>query len=399
MIDLSDILNVEKNEIFIPEEKWTFLKNNYEKEEIKKAISDAIDLYEIPMPLRKLDEFQAISDFKELIMLDTHTMLNDIKDIVDFDEDEDNGIYSRYDYKYKFSDYYINQSKIGNMSSDYFQQYNRYLCDSINAPSPYRSWFNPVFRNGLLNALFTLKYKEINMGSLRSAIGLRKYIASQFKPSVAKFLYDLFKAKNVLDFSSGWGDRLAGFYSSENTVSYTGIDPNKIVFETYKKQIELYSKYKTKEVNIINSPAEDVDFKNLNKKFDFIFTSPPYFNIERYTQEKNQSWQRYKKLDIWLESFLFKTLSNSWECLEDGGILAVNISDVYSGHKINKICDPMNDFISSLPNSFYMGCMGMKMSKRPNSKSSKKSGVFVEPIWFFSKNRKITLDEYIKNIY
>ena len=63
------------------------------------------------MPLRKLDEFQAISDFKELIMLDTHTMLfNDIKDIVDFDEDEDNGIYSRYDYKYKFSDY-INQSK------------------------------------------------------------------------------------------------------------------------------------------------------------------------------------------------------------------------------------------------------------------------------------------------
>lgn len=36
MIDLSDILNVEKNEIFIPEEKWTFLKNNYEKEEIKK---------------------------------------------------------------------------------------------------------------------------------------------------------------------------------------------------------------------------------------------------------------------------------------------------------------------------------------------------------------------------
>ena len=32
------------------------------------------------------------------------------------------------------------------------------------------------------------------------------------------------------------------------------------------------------------------------KKFDLIFTSPPYYTLERYTQEDNQSWKKYKKL-------------------------------------------------------------------------------------------------------
>ena len=56
----------------------------------------------------------------------------------------------------------------------------------------------------------------------------------------------------------------------------------------------------------------------------------------------------------------------------------------------------MNDFISSFENSFYMGCLGMKMSKRPNSKSHKIGGVFVEPIWVFSKGTNQTLEEYIQ---
>jgi len=295
------------------------------------------------------------------------------------------------------SHFYIEQVKTGNMASDFFHQYNRFLCDSQVAPSPFRSWHVPKLRNGVLNALFSLKYTEINNNKLRNAIGLRKYIASQFKPSVACFLYDFFKAKHVLDFSSGWGDRLAGFYASKNTISYTGIDPNKRLVQSYKEQQKLYESYTHKDIFLFNECAESFDYSKVNKKFDFIFTSPPYFNIEKYTQEENQSWKKYRKFDNWLENFLFETLRNAWEQLEEGGILAINISDVYSGHKINQICDPMNDFISSLEGSFYMGCLGMKMSKRPNNKTTQKDGVFVEPIWFFSKNKKISLDEHLSS--
>jgi hypothetical protein len=386
MIKLSDVVNCEKDKIFISAEKWAYFKDNYDKEDIKDVISRAIDEYKIPMPLRHIEKNNAISDFEELLALDTSNMINTGGDL-----------YTRYDYEYGLSDIYINQVKTGNMASDYYQQYNRFLCDSVNAPSPFRSWFNPKFRNGVLNALFTLKFKEITMTSMRSAISLRKYIASQFKPSVAKFMYDFFDAKHVLDFSSGWGDRLAGFYAADGTQSYTGIDPNHRLFDKYAEQQALYSKYNKKDVNLIESPAEDIDFNTFGKKFDFIFTSPPYFNIERYNQEENQSWKRYRKFDDWLNKFLFVVLEKAWEQLEDGGIMAINISDVYSGHRINQICDPMNKFISSLPNASYMGAMGMKMSKRPNSKSDRIGGVFVEPVWLFSKNNKITLKEYIKN--
>lgn len=56
----------------------------------------------------------------------------------------------------------------------------------------------------------------------------------------------------------------------------------------------------------------------------------------------------------------------------------------------------MNDFISSLDGTYYMLCLGMKMSKRPNNKTTNKVGVFVEPVWIFSKGKNISLDDYFK---
>ena len=144
---------------------------------------------------------------------------------------------------------------------------------------------------------------------------------------------------------------------------------------------------------MINSPAEDV---TLTSKFDFVFTSPPYFNIEKYTQDPNQSFKRYRKLDAWLNGFLFNIIDKAWNALEDNGVMAINIGDVYSGHTINKICDPMNDYISGLNGANYMGCIGYKMQKRLQSKSFK-TGVFCEPIWLWRKNDKTSLEDIIKN--
>ena len=58
---------------------------------------------------------------------------------------------------------------------------------------------------------------------------------------------------------------------------------------------------KDKQVQLVNECAEDVDFKG--QKFDLVFTSPPYYTLERYTQEDNQSWKKYKQLQDWLENF------------------------------------------------------------------------------------------------
>jgi len=210
---------------------------------------------------------------------------------------------------------------------------------------------------------------------------LRKYIASQFRPSAAKAVYDYFDAKEVLDFSSGWGDRLSGAMASSSVQKYVGIDPNSELYDGYGKQIELFS---NKETVTICKPAEEAIESIENFSPDLVFTSPPYFIVERYSKDSSQSWQRYKKLDAWMNEFLYKAISDSWSILRSGGHLAINISDVYCNHVVNKICDPMNDFISTLSGSKKVDNLNYRMSKRLNSKSDKR-GIFVEPIWCWQK--------------
>jgi tRNA1(Val) A37 N6-methylase TrmN6 len=369
--------NIIKNgQIDIDEEQWIDLNNKYDKQYIKQLISDTIEENNLELPYCTITMDEVEKDFQNLCNLNTSTLIKNGKFV------------SRYLYEYSFLDRYIDQINTGNKASNYFQQENRFKCDSINSPSPYRTWTIEKFRMTLLSCLWTLKFTKINNNILRSAISLRKYISSQFKPSVAKYIYDVYGGESVLDFSSGWGDRLLGFYANYNTVRYVGIDPNIEVIKKYNEQVKVYSQLDmysqygvNKETLFINSPAEDVI---LNEKFDLIFTSPPYFDIERYTQEKNQSWKKYKNFDNWMDDFLLKTIGGFWNNLNPKGHLIINISDVYCHHKVQKICDRMNNYISTLKNAQYVGAIGMRMTKRPCSKALQ-DGVFAEPIWIWKK--------------
>ena len=365
---------VKNNEINISKAKWKQLNLKHSKDEIKQIISDAIGNNNLPMPMRELTLSDAEEDFSKLSDLDSSSL--------SIEEDW----FTRYEYsdKYFLTNNLIKCCNVGNKASDFYQQENRWKCNSITAPSAYRSWSEERFRLTLFNALWSLGFEEINSQNLRVAIAMRKYIASQFRPSAAKTIYDLFEAKNVLDFSAGWGDRLCGFLASD-AESYYGVDPNADAVAKYCDMIEALGD--ERDVTIFNECAEDVDYGD--KKFDLVFTSPPYFDLERYTTEDNQSWKRYKKLDAWLEGFLFKSIEKAWNHLEKNGYLIINISDVYCHHVINKICDPMNDFISSLNKSHYIGCWGYEMRRRPNSKSLEgRIGKFAEPMWIWRKGHE-----------
>lgn len=337
------------------------------KEEVKSILIEQINNGTIEYPLKDITEEDMFRAFQNLCSYVPNSIQHS------------NDVFSRYSYEYPLSGDYIDEGGQFNDCSNYFHQDARWKCDSINAPSPYRTWHTEKFLDTLLNCIWTLKYKELWKSDFRSMISLRKYIASQFKPNVAKSIYTNFNSKRVLDFSSGWGDRLAGFCACPDTDFYYGIDPNHAVQVNYQKQVEAYNTSKICE--FIEAPAEDVDIPV--NEFDTVFTSPPYFNVERYTQDGNQSWKKFKKLDTWLNEFLFVVLEKAWNGLKKDGHMIINISDVYSGHQVNKICDPMNDFIKKLGGTFVNG-MGMKMAKRPNSKSHK-DGVFVEPVWIWRK--------------
>ena len=326
--------------------------------------------------------------------------------------------FARSEYKWSFSNSLIRRLNVGNKASNYFQQHNRWSVDGTISPGPIRTWNSEKFMYTLLGSLFTLKVEKVNRSVLRTCISLRKYICSQFKPNVAKGIYDRYKCRNILDFSAGWGDRLAGFYASDYGELYIGIDPKKENPSIYRQQAEFYEKHRTlfegeRKCEFINEPAEDADLSKYEGMMDIVFTSPPYFSVERYSTDDTQSWVRYKDINDWNELFLHRAVDNVWKTLKPGGLLMVNISDVNATTKTDKgswsdkknlqICDPMNDYILGLVDSEYVECFGMEMAKRPNCIGignakvteesnrqeeyviEKEGDTFAEPVWVWKK--------------
>ena len=374
------------DELIIDKPNWYKLKNEYSQQELKDAISDTIE--GLPLPLFPITEKEAKEEFEELVKFDARTLLT-----------KDN-LYSKADYKYELSHWYLKNSVVGRKSSNYFHQLARWRVQHARHTSPYRSWTIKKFHQTFLNPLWTLSMPEVNSKYLRMCIQMRMYMAAQYPPAVAKSLYNLFEAKDVLDFSMGWGDRLAGFHAS-NAESYMGIDPNEEVVKNYPRQNELYETYK--KTKFIQAPAEDVDLSD--SEFDMVFTSPPYFHLERYANDETQSWKRYgKDIDVWLGDFLFPVLEKCWNSLKDGGTMIINIADVYASKTKTEnksylsICDPMNDIIQSLPQSNYTGCIGLQLNRRPGSNNDKpesKNKKIIEPMWVWKKGDDRTLDQII----
>lgn len=339
-------------ELVISEQDWQNLNLLHSQEEIINAMSDCIANNSIIIPTRDLSITDADLSHQELVNLETNSLI--LQDTW----------FSRYEYKYPKSNIVFKCSKVGNKSSDFFHQDSRFKCDRTAYPSAYRSWNTESFRKTLLKALWSMKYKRVNTNNFRSIIGLRKYIASQFRPSTTKAVLNLFNADSVLDFSMGWGDRLAGFMASSSSY-YFGIDPNTMLVNGYHQQIKRYGG--NKKISFRTQCAEEADAYYECENVDLVFTSPPYFNIERYSKDPTQSYMRYKGIDDWLNGFLFQSIHNAWNKLKPSGHLVINISDVFTRNTIHRICDPMNDYIKTLSGSDYVGCYGYQMMKRPNS--------------------------------
>ncbi len=383
----------------IDEKEWSYITETFSKEVIKESLVKVLMEYE--PPYADISEKECLKDYQKLKGVKWHDLY------------VNKSWFARSEYEWKFSDNIIKRLNTGNKASNYFQQHNRWSVDGTISPGPIRTWNNEKFMYTLLGSLFTLKFSKVDKSILRTCIGLRKYICSQFKPNVAKAIYDRYECKNVLDFSAGWGDRLAGFYASDYGELFVGIDPRKENHPIYEKQAEYYQKHSTffendKKHEFLCSPAEDADLSKYEGMMDIVFTSPPYFNVERYSHDDTQSWVRYKNIDLWNKNFLQTAVNNVWKTLKKGGLLMVNISDVNasSGGKKKeflKICDPMNDYINTFDDSEYVECFGMEMAKRPNcigignakitEESNRKEefivekegDTFGEPVWVWKK--------------
>ena len=404
-IDYFDKFYNMKPYLEIDEKDWEYIKETFDKDDVKESLAKVAMTYPLPYP--DLTEKRAYKDFQKLKGMKWNEIM------VEGEWYAREGTEYTYNLNYDKKQLYFRRLNAGNEASNYFQIENRWSVDGSVSPGPKRTWGSHKFMTTLMGSAYSLKMPKINKNILRTMIGLRKYICSQFKPNVAKIIYDMFKSENILDFSMGWGDRLAGFYASEHGKHYVGLDPRGENHPIYKEQSEFYEKHlgffeHERKSEFHCSPAEDFDFAPYNEYFDMVFTSPPYFSVERYSYDDTQSWVRYKDINDWNKDFLQSTLGNLWGSIKKGGYLLVNISDVYTNSKWStergwlEICNPMNDYLSKLGE--YQGCIGMEMAKRPNSGGAgtaktyegsvwtekslenKEDKKFGEPIWIWRKH-------------
>ena len=136
---------------------------------------------------------------------------------------------------------------------------------------------------------------------------------SNFRPTAAKVVYEEYGGDGVTwDMSCGWGGRLLGALSSKRIKKYIGTEPSSKTFDGLKKLQKDFS-YMDTEIELHKLGSEVF---RPSEKVDLCFTSPPYFDTEKYSDEDTQSYIKYPEEQKWIDGFLFSTLENCYESLK-----------------------------------------------------------------------------------
>jgi hypothetical protein len=178
------------------------------------------------------------------------------------------------------------------------------------------------------------EHHNITASDMRSL--LRRYSGTQavsnFRPTTAALMYDRFlekssplfgtKAGTTWDMSCGYGGRLLGSIAAD--VNYIGTDPCTETFNGLEViRDEWGSKNRTIELHQIGSEEFWPDANSI----DLCFTSPPYFDWEKYSEEETQSFKKYPEVQDWIDGFLWHTIDKCHYGLKAGGILALNVAN------------------------------------------------------------------------
>ena len=183
--------------------------------------------------------------------------------------------------------------------------------------------------------------KMKQMGHKDTASGLRKTLrimtgsqgVSNFRPTAAHAIYIRFlpEGGTTWDMSGGNGRRLLGAIKSQ--INHIATEP---ASDTVKGLNEIIVDFgyisnifrKIPHMEIVQKGSED--FLPDKESLDLCFTSPPYFNTEKYSDEETQSYIKFPTQDEWVEGFLRKTIQNCRYGLKPNRYMLINIADVKS---------------------------------------------------------------------
>lgn len=193
-------------------------------------------------------------------------------------------------------------------------------------------------------------------------------------------------AINILDTSCGFGSRMSAVLLSGH--NYYGFDPNVSLYNKlleYKKFMIENDVIGRQQICDIRCCGSEVFIKDFVNKMDVSFTSPPYFNLEKYSNDNSQSTNNYDNYSNWVINFVIPTVNNTYKYLKVGGYAMINIKNI---NKKETCFDDFFNAFSSNEGFEYIETFDMEIPKKQyGMQYNNEKGVIKnkEPVMVFRK--------------
>lgn len=135
-------------------------------------------------------------------------------------------------------------------------------------------------------------------------------------------IYARYGAKRVLNFCAGWGGSTVGACAL-NLDAWYGVEINTDLRTSYDNMLSYLKTKSDTKMSIYFTDAVTFDYSLLD--YDTVFSSPPYYFIEKYSN--NNYYENKKEMD---EKFYKPVFSKTFLHLKQGGHYIINIcKEVY----------------------------------------------------------------------
>lgn len=211
---------------------------------------------------------------------------------------------------------------------------NRFKARKSNEKS-FFDWIQKEENMRLVIEKMTQDKVEIRAGLIPDYIRkVSKYKVARvynFRPLTAREIIRRFGKEGdlIYDFSAGFGGRMIGAASAFEAIHYVGVDPNQETFSNLLKLKDFLLndvEYKGK-IEVFNQTSEEFLPSDLVGRVDIAFSSPPYFDLEQYSDELSQCYRRFPSYPLWKENYLRATIRNIHILLKQNGLFIVNIKN------------------------------------------------------------------------
>lgn len=244
-----------------------------------------------------------------------------------------------------YRDNELNQSMAGiGLAWVYHPHHWRVQCNKMKTPME-------VFESDELFPKAIIK--RMRYGTYISEAGIRKALGtftgtqrcSNFRPTAAAAIYDAFLPPEggvVWDPSCGFGGRLLGAMLCAKVTKYLGTDPASETFRGLEQMrdelLPLLEEFTGRKLVVdIHQEGSEVPKPWIERgSVQLVFTSPPYFDTEKYSDEESQSYKLFPTRDAWLHGFMKQTLANAYDALCNDGTLVINLANVKSAPDLAK---------------------------------------------------------------